>query len=104
MTLLPFDPQRDEALGELLRAHLSSDDDAAFAARVRAAAGRIRRDTSWDVLARWARPGVAAAAGLAATIAIWLALSSAPAPAAEPLAMDEPAGRDVVMAVLLEGR
>jgi hypothetical protein len=97
MTLLPFDPQRDEALGELLRAHLSSDDDAAFAARVRG-------DTSWDVLARWARPGVAAAAGIAATIALWLALSSAQAPAVEPLAMDEPAGPDVVMAALLEVR
>jgi hypothetical protein len=47
---------------------------------------------------------VAAAAGIAATIALWLALSSAQAPAVEPLAMDEPAGPDVVMAALLEVR
>ncbi len=61
-----FTPDRDEALGALLRAHLSSPDDAAFAARMRAAAVAAAAEGEWRAVARWALPGLAAAAVLLA--------------------------------------
>jgi hypothetical protein len=64
----PFDTGRDEPLGRLLRQHLEADDEAGFVARVRRALPAPR--TSWDVLAEWSRPGIAAAL-LAATALGW---------------------------------
>jgi GNAT superfamily N-acetyltransferase len=66
----PFDHAPDERLGQLLRAHLAPPEDAAFTARVLARLG-AREDSSLDVLARWARAGIAAALilALAATAA-----------------------------------
>jgi hypothetical protein len=67
----PFDATRDVALGRLLREHLSAGDDARFVARMRAAlAGE--RDSSWEVLSRWARPGLVAAASVVIGLGIWL--------------------------------
>ena len=60
----PFDHAPDERLGALLRAHLAPPEDATFSARVLARLG-AREDSSLDVLARWARAGVAAALILA---------------------------------------
>lgn len=66
----PFDHAPDPVLGELLRAHLAPPEDATFTARVLARLG-AREDSSLDVLARWARAGIAAALilALAATAA-----------------------------------
>jgi hypothetical protein len=69
----PFDATPDLALGRLLREHLSGADDAGFVARVRAAI-LAERDSSWDVLARWLRPGLVAAAAIALALAVWLSL------------------------------
>lgn len=63
-----FTPDRDEALGALLRAHLASPDDAAFAARMRAAAVAAAAEGEWRAVARWALPGLAAAAVLLAVL------------------------------------
>ena len=61
----PFDPAPDRELGALLRAHLEASGHQAFVARVLAAAGGRREEDSLQVLARWARIGVAAALLLA---------------------------------------
>lgn len=82
-----FRPGRDEALGALLRAHLSAGDDAAFAARMRAAAAAAAAEGEWRRVARWAIPGLAAAAVLL------LALAGAL----------RPAGGDTVQAVRSPG-
>lgn len=65
-----FDHQPDPALGAVLREVLAPADTAAFVARVVAAADR-RPAPTVDVLARWARVGIAAAilAALAAGLA-----------------------------------
>lgn len=89
----PFDPGRDEALGRLLASALDPGDHGRFAARVRAALPGTEADSPWEVLARWARPGIAAAVLLAASLAGWLALGrpGSPAVAEAPARSAEPA-------------
>lgn len=67
----PFDHQPDLLLGAALRAALAPRDPTGFVARVLAAADR-RPAPMIDVLARWARVGIAAAilAALAAGFAV----------------------------------
>ncbi|PYO35849.1 MAG: hypothetical protein DMD74_06240 [Gemmatimonadetes bacterium] len=62
--MTPFDHRPDPRLGEALRAALEPGDQAAFVARVVAAAARPAR--TLDVLATWARRGLAAAMAAAA--------------------------------------
>jgi anti-sigma-K factor RskA len=57
----PFDHRPDPVLGSALRRALSPDEQAAFVARVMAALDSARA-AHWDVLASWARAGIAAAA------------------------------------------
>lgn len=76
---LDFTPDRDEALGALLRAHLASPDDAAFAARMRAAAAAAAAEGEWRAVARWALPALAAAAVLLAVVGAALGGSTADA-------------------------
>jgi hypothetical protein len=63
----PFDAGRDHALGRLLREHLDPGHHDAFVARFTAAwhAPRVS-----DVLARWTRAGIAAAALIAGIVAL----------------------------------
>jgi hypothetical protein len=61
----PFDPAPDRELGALLRAHLEAPGHQAFVAQILAAAGGRREEGSLQVLARWARIGIAAALLLA---------------------------------------
>jgi hypothetical protein len=69
MTNLPdFTTGPDEALGALLRDHLSAPDDAAFAARLRGAAVAAAEEGEWRSVARWTLPGLAAAAVLLAVL------------------------------------
>jgi len=63
-----FNPDRDEALGALLREHLSGPDDAAFAARMRTEAVGMAQGSGWGAVAHWALPGLAAAALLLAAL------------------------------------
>ena len=65
---------RDEALGAELRSYLASSDDARFAARMRDLAAGAARETAWDVLTRWAMPGLAAAALLLVAVGAWLGI------------------------------
>lgn len=110
----PFDPSRDLALGRLLREHLSGANESAFVARVRTAL-MAERDSSWDVLARWTRPGLAAAVSLAFALGVWLALqqrgvatlADAMQPSGAPtqvLAGTQTSGADVVLGGLVDGR
>lgn len=64
----PFDHRPDPVVGEALRAALTAEGDAAFVARVMAAAARPLARSPVDVLAGWARPGIVAAT-LAALLA-----------------------------------
>jgi hypothetical protein len=64
-TQTPFDHRPDPVLGEALRAALDPGDAAPFVARVLAAADR-RAAHTFEVLAGWARRGLAAAMILAA--------------------------------------
>jgi hypothetical protein len=65
----PFDHAPDPELGALLREALTGPEPEAFLHRVRAAV--TTRDDQWDVLERWARPRVLAAA-VAAGLVLWL--------------------------------
>jgi len=83
---LPFDHRADPELGAALRAALEPGDPAPFVARVLAQArlARARRHEvpTWDILARWARAGItaAAAAALVAGFAMGRAIQSRATP------------------------
>jgi hypothetical protein len=106
---LPFDHRPDAALGDALRRALDpGDDGAAFVARVRAAAEGVKVGSWTSVLARWARPGVAAAllVGLAAG---YLVGRAGTAPAARPSVTDvliappsQPREVEVVLASVID--
>ncbi len=87
----PFDHQPDERLGELLREVLSASDDEAFVQRVLARVagepiGSPPKAEPWEVLGRWARPGLTAAAvGLVAAVIVWLSGTQAQPENAVPL-------------------
>jgi len=96
----PFDADRDLELGDALRELLTPGGNAEFVSRVLArlpATGSL-----WDVLAGWARPGIAAALLLAA-LGYWLAPrdQSVGAPTAvEVLAADQPLDQDALTSVV----
>jgi len=77
-----FTAGRDEELGALLRAHFAAPDDAAFAARMRAAAVTAADETAWRSVGRWTLPGLAAAALLLAVLGATLGRVT-PQPAAQ---------------------
>src|SRR3989441_10500651 len=60
---LPFDHRPDPELGAALRVALEPGDPAPFVARVLARAEMGH--ATWEILARWARAGIAAAAAAA---------------------------------------
>ena len=105
----PFDPERDPALGALLRDALSASDEAGFLARVRASVALTRQERTLDVLARWLRPNVAAAAAIMLLgAALWwyeaANRNAGAATVAELLVSDSVPGREVLLAGLLEAR
>lgn len=117
-----FDHRPDPTIGQLLRDHLSGEDDAGFVARMRLAARSTEwrgRPASgeWDLLARWFRPGIAAAAAVlvgallgvgagdtgSSTLSLAEALGPVEAPA-ELLAADAQPDPQVLLSPLLEAR
>lgn len=89
-----FDHQPDPVIGGLLREHLSAHDDAAFALRMRRVArGEQERlaasSPEWDQLARWLRPGLAAAAAVLAAALVGVGLSEG---VAAPMSLTEALG------------
>ena len=84
MMQTPFNPERDEELGRMLREQLSGPAPEAFLQRLRQAVSGTPRGNEWDVLADWARPRVMALA-IAAGLLLWLgAWFEGRQPAADP--------------------
>jgi hypothetical protein len=68
----PFGDERDPRFAALLREELSGSNHAAFVARVM---GDLEYQVSaWEELARWARPGIAAAILTLVMLSAWGAL------------------------------
>jgi hypothetical protein len=119
MTQDSFDHRPDPTIRRLLRDHLSVQDHDAFVVRMLEAARRSRRGSQpavWELLARWHRPGVAAAAaailagalvGVGASergssiVSLAEALGPAEAPA-ELLAADTPPDPQVLLSLMPE--
>jgi hypothetical protein len=105
-----FNAGRDHELGDLLRAHLSSPDSAAFAARVLDRLPLAGGSTAWEILAGWARPGLAAALLLATLTGFWMATRASASNNVEVLAVEGldggrmVGGDDLLAAVLAGGR
>jgi hypothetical protein len=87
----------------MLRERFDAGDPAAFAARVLARLPHA--GSQWDVLAAWARPGLAAALIFAAALGYWTVLREARAtPVADPTEIatgDRPIDNDALMAAVL---
>lgn len=84
MMQTPFNPERDEELGRVLREQLSGPAPEAFLRRMRSAVAEVPRASEWDVLADWARPRAMALA-IAAGLLLWLgAWFEGNQPAADP--------------------
>lgn len=113
MTPNLFDPERDGELGTLLREALDDGATPFLATRLRAAVRAVPAQGLPDILARWLRLPVTAAAAIgaiAAVGALWYTLAaSAPERAEWPsaehalLAENSPA-QDIVLARVLEDR
>lgn len=106
----PFDARPDEELGALLRLHLDGSDPERFVARLRTSLREADRAESWNVLARWSRPGLVAA-GLAAAAVIWMVFTrefqSPVGPESVPareLIAGQPASGEILISAVLEGR
>jgi hypothetical protein len=69
-----FDHERDAELGRVLRQHLEMNDQETFVARVLRSLPVGCQVDSWQVLERWALPGIAAALLVAATLGLWIGL------------------------------
>ena len=107
----------DEQLGKLLRESLEPYWHGAFVGRVSAAVRADAGSSRWSVLAAWLRPGLVAAAGIAAMTALGFALLQAPVdpatfadvvvaegvPAAM-LAGDPGPSDDMLLSAVMEGR
>ena len=98
----PFDSEQDRELGEALRVALTPESNHEFVSRVLARLPATR--SSWEVLAGWARPGIAAALLFAAALGYWLmprdSGGSAPT-AADVLAVDQTLEQDALASVVL---
>lgn len=101
----PFEAGPDRELGALLREVLSPPDDAAFVARVRQALPAASVG-AWDLLGRWMRPGLVAAAVIALAAGFWLArgAQAGTLSPADLFASADQTPREVVLALSLEGR
>ena len=109
---LSFDSNQDPELGARLRDALDGPDPELFLARMRHAVSAAGQETTWDVLARWAPAGLAAAP--AAAVILWLLVgrSAVPDPATQffataPARMEIAPGQpetDVLVSTIMEGR
>ena len=75
----------DPEIGALLRSRLEGLAPEHFVHRVMAGLPQRIALDSWEVLARWARPGIAAAAILTAALGAWLAVPGRSDTVGEPL-------------------
>lgn len=99
-----FASEPDPRLGALLRSYLDREArHEQFAARVLARLGEPA--SFWEVLAGWARPGIAAAVLAAALAGYWLVLREdrppAPELVTELVVTDQPIDRDALLGDVL---
>jgi len=101
---MPFDHQPDAELGAALRQALHPADHDAFVSRVLARAVTTRAG-SWDVLAGWAAPGIAAALVLAlgAGFAAGRAIQPAPATSMEEALVSGPPDSGAAATAVVRG-
>ncbi len=107
-----FESRPDPELGAGLRAALDGPDPELFLARVRAAVHQAGRETTWDVLTRWAPAGLVATTAAAALFWLLLGPAAAPDPATQliasaPARMEIAPGQaeaDVLVSTIMEGR
>ena len=104
-----FDSERDRELGTLLRDHLSGGDTAGFAARVLERIPMGGSSTAWEILAGWARPGLAAALLLATLTGFWMVTRQVASGTMEVLAVEgldggHAVGGDGLLAAVLAGK
>lgn len=97
-----FGSERDPLLAAALREHLDGTRHGAFVGRVMA---RVQpRASAWEELARWARPGIAAAIITLVMLGAWAALQletkALPTEVAEAAEL-EPLDSDALMGVAL---
>jgi hypothetical protein len=86
----PFDHQPDAELGALLREALTAPDRAGFAQRVMARLpAALARQSGWDILNTWARPGLVAAAVMLFLAGGWLGRMTAEPEAPADLVLGE---------------
>lgn len=114
MMTTPNEPGRDAALGALLREALDEGATPFLSTRLRAQVRARAREALPDVLARWLRMPVAAAAAVATLAlagALWWTIESgevselATAPSAEhALLADNSPAQDIVLSRFMEGR
>ena len=98
----PFGGERDPRIAALLRDQLDGSTHEAFVARVM---GKLERQMSaWEELARWARPGIAAAIIMLVMLSAWAALqletTATPTEVAEAAEL-EPLDSDALIGVAL---
>lgn len=101
----PFSGERDEQLGTMLRAHLDGADHAGFTARVRDRLANSRipqgEESLWEVLATWARPGIAAGFLLATLVGAIVAAQAARNLNTDKPVLAEASERDELVGVVL---
>ena len=108
---LMFDSTPDAELGALLLTGLSASDQEGFQRRIMASLVADARERSWEILARWARPGLVAA-GLAAAALLGVVLGramltpveSGVAPVQELIAGQPSPSGEILLSAVLEGR
>jgi len=81
----PFDQAPDPEIRALLLRQLDGPAPERFVRQVIAGLPDRPAANSWEILARWARPGLAAAAITAVALGAWLATPRSSEPVAEPL-------------------
>lgn len=115
MTMSPFDNQRDENLGRLLREQLTGPEPEAFLTRLRVAVAQAGTPGEWDVLAGWARPrmmALAIAAGLLVWLGAWFSVGRTSSDTGVMMASlpvhsvvnPQPPRTDEIMGALLDGK
>ena len=116
MTQTPFDSEQDVNLGRMLREQLTGPEPEAFLLRLRRSVEDAVRDDEWDILERWARPRVLAAAiaaGFLLWFGAWRLATRAPAEDAGSLIASLPAhtmvmpqttAMDEILTAIMEGK
>jgi hypothetical protein len=96
---MPFDHRPDPALGAALGQALSAEDHSTFVARVTAALAvpAVPRAAHWDILASWARPGIAVACVVALGAGLMVRAMQPPVDLVASVAA--PSARDLIASV-----